>query len=319
MQLIQTAKSIKFNKETDFKGQFVIEPLYPGYGLTVGNSLRRVLLSSIPGAAITSVKIKGVEHEFSTLEHIKEDIVEILLNIKQVNLSIEGKTDSQEPLVIKLKKTGETKVTAGDFKCPTQVNIANKDLHIATLTDKAASLEMECLVEKGMGYLPTENRSKEKLDIGHIAVDAAFTPINHVNIETENVRVGEMTNWDKLILSLETNGTITCQAAFDLAVQILCDQFNFLLQKEEKGTDDKEKVSLPLAEDKKEAQQSLPAAPEKMEEDKTESASEPSSIGSLQISDETPAEENSPALGSPDDVAEEKPKRKRGRPKKEDK
>jgi len=233
MQHIPVAKMIKFESVNDFKGKFIIEPLYPGYGLTVGNGLRRVLLSSMPGAAIVSVKIAGVEHEFSTLDYVKEDVVDITLNIKQVNLSIQGELNPAEPLVIKISKTGEGKVTARDFKVPTQVTIANPGQHIATLTDKAAKFEMECVVDKGMGYLPTENRPGEKLEIGHIAVDAIFTPVNHVSIETEHVRVGEMTNWDKLVLSLETNGTLTCEQAFNLAIGILVEQFSALSKKEE--------------------------------------------------------------------------------------
>jgi len=254
MQPIPTPTSIEFIKETDYKGDFIIEPLYPGYGLTIGNSLRRVLLSSIPGAAITSVKITGVDHEFSSLSYVKEDIVDILLNIKQVHLSIEGEIDPAEPLKITLKKTGEGKVTAGDFDCPTQVSVANKNLQLATLTDKAASLEMECIVEKGMGYVPTENRPTGALDLGHIAVDAIYTPINHVNFRTENVRVGEMTNWDKLILSLETNGTVTCEDAFSLAVSILQDQSNALVLhvKEKEGRKSKAEPKLEVEEDLKE-------------------------------------------------------------------
>lgn len=241
MQHIPVAKMIKFESANDFKGKFIIEPLYPGYGLTVGNGLRRVLFSSMPGAAIVSVKIAGVDHEFSTLDHVKEDVVDITLNIKQVNLSIQGELNPAEPLVIKISKSGEGKVTARDFKLPTQVKIANPDQHIATLTDKAAKFEMECVVDKGMGYLPTENRPGEKLAIGHIAVDAIFTPINHVNAETEHVRVGEMTNWDRLVLSLETNGTITCEQAFNLAIDILVEQFSALAKKEEVKEEVKEK------------------------------------------------------------------------------
>ncbi|PIP75195.1 DNA-directed RNA polymerase subunit alpha [Candidatus Kuenenbacteria bacterium CG_4_9_14_3_um_filter_39_14] len=241
MQHIPVAKMIKFESVNDFKGKFIIEPLYPGYGLTVGNGLRRVLLSSMPGAAIVSVKIAGVDHEFSTLDYVKEDVVDITLNIKQVNLSIQGELDPTEPLVIKISKTGEGKVTAKDFKVPTQVKIANPEQHIATLTDKAAKFEMECVVEKGIGYLPTENRPGEKLEIGHIAVDAIFTPINHVSMETEHVRVGEMTNWDRLILSLETNGAVTCEQAFNLTIDILVEQFSALAKKEEVKEEVKEK------------------------------------------------------------------------------
>lgn len=233
MQQIPAAKTIKFEGKNDFKGKFIIEPLFPGYGLTVGNALRRVLLSSITGSAITSVKIAGVDHEFSTMDYVKEDMVDVVLNLKQVNLSIEGPLDPAEQLIIKINKTGQGKVTAKDFECPSQVKIANPDQHIATLTDKAAKLEMECVVNKGMGYLPTENRPGKKLEIGHIAIDAIFTPINHVNVEIEHVRVGEMTNRDKLILTVETNGAITCQDAFQAAVAILVEQFGALSDKAE--------------------------------------------------------------------------------------
>jgi DNA-directed RNA polymerase subunit alpha len=233
MQLIPAAKSIKFESESDYKGQFIIEPLFPGYGQTVGNALRRVLLSSVPGAAIISMKIEGADHEFSALDYVKEDVVDIALNIKQVNLGIEGEVDEEEPLVIKISKTGEGPVTAGDFKLPTQVKIANPKQVIATLTDKASKFEMECIVEKGMGYLPTENREGDGLEIGHMAVDAIFTPINSVNVEIEHVRVGEMTNWDKLLLSVETNNSITCEDAFTLAVANLVEQFSALGNKSE--------------------------------------------------------------------------------------
>lgn len=283
MQLIPTPTSVEFKKETDYRGDFIIEPLYPGYGLTIGNALRRVLLSSIPGAAITSIKIKGVDHEFSTLPYVKEDIVDILLNIKQVDLKIEGEDvgTPEEPLKITLKKTGEGKITAGDFDCPSQVTIANKDLHLATLTDKAASFEAECIVAKGLGYIPTENRPAGALDIGHIAVDAIYAPINHVSFRTENVRVGEMTNWDKLILTVETNGTVTCQDAFDLSVNILKDQFG-----------------------------SLTAEPSVKSGKKVDA--EPA----IKIEAETVAEEEDEDEDSSD---EEKSKKKRGRPKKEGK
>jgi len=244
MQLIPTAKTIKFDKSTDYKGNFIIEPLYPGYGITIGNTLRRVLISSIPGAAITAVKIKGVDHEFSSIDYIKEDVVDIFLNIKQVNLSIEGEINPDEPLKITLSKKGKTKVTAKDFKCPSQVTIANPDLHLVTLTDAASSLEMECYVETGSGYSPTESREKDKLETDFIAIDAIFTPINHVNVENEHVRVGEMTDWDKLILSVETNGTITCQKAFDFAVNVLSDQF-IALQKTPKDKPTVVKTSKP--------------------------------------------------------------------------
>lgn len=298
MQLIPTAKTITFNKETDHKGQFIIEPLYPGYGLTVGNSLRRVLLSSMPGAAITSIKITGVDHEFSSIDYVKEDMVDILLNIKQVNLSIEGDIDPEEPLVIKINKTGQGKVTVADFKCPSQVKVVNQGLVLATLTDKAAKFEAECIVDKGMGYLPTEGRPGEKLAIGHMAVDAIYTPINYVSLETEHVRVGEMTNWDKLILTLETNGTITCQEAFDFANHILIEQFSALDQKESKSETAK----------KKSKKESVPAEEKDQPAGGEAVKSEEASLG--QNSDLPVAEK-----GETEETAEES--KKRGRPKKD--
>ncbi len=283
MQLIPTPQTIKFEKETDYKGKYIIQPLYPGYGITIGNALRRVLISSMPGAAVTSVKIDGVEHEFSTINYVKEDVVDILLNIKQLNLSVEGEVPEDEPLKITLSKTGEGKVTAKDFQCPSQIKIANPDLHIATLTDKAAKLEMECYVAQGMGYLPTESRD-DKLDIGHMAIDAIFTPINQVSVETEHVRVGEMTNWDKLILSIETNGTITCQQAFELAVNILRQQFDSLVSHQDKG----------------QAEEGVPVETETSEAGTTEEAAQTEEIADVQAAED------------------KEEKKKRGRPKKEE-
>lgn len=282
--LIPIAKSINYEKREHFKGEFIIEPLYPGYGTTLGNALRRVLLSSIPGAAVTSVKINGVQHEFSTISYVKEDVVDILLNIKQVNLKIDGEIDPTEPLVIKIAKSGEGKVTAKDFKCPSQVKIANPELHLATLTDKAASLEIECQVGKGLGYVPVESRMDEKLDIGHIAVDAVYTPIDHINVETEHVRVGEMTNWDKLILTVETNGTISCEDAYKIAVDILVNQFTAL-----KG------------------------------ENKIKAEKEPTIKETEVKIEEVQKEPMATAKAEPEEPVEDKPKKKRGRPRKEDK
>lgn len=228
MHRIPTPKKINFEAQSDRHGKFVIEPLYPGYGITLGNALRRALLSSIPGAAITSVKINGVSHEFSSMPYVKEDLVDILLNLKQVNLSLVGEITDDEPLTIKLDKKGEGKLTAGDFKVPSQIKIANPELLLATLTDKAAHFEAECRIGSGVGYLPTENMDIKKLEIGHMALDAIFTPIEHVAVSTEHVRVGGMTDWDKLIIELGTNGAISCEEAFNMAVDILKEQFNSL-------------------------------------------------------------------------------------------
>ncbi|TAL19681.1 DNA-directed RNA polymerase subunit alpha [Patescibacteria group bacterium] len=200
----------------------VAEPFFQGYGMTVGSALRRVLLSSLPGAAITAVKIKGVQHEFSTLPQVKEDVLEIILNLKMVRL----KSFSAEPVRLRLAVKGEKEVTAGDIQATSDVEIANPKLHLATLTDKNAELEMEVLVERGRGYLPTEERGKEKKELGLIAVDALFSPVINVGIRVENVRVGEITNYDKLILTVETDGTITAKQAIEESSRVLINHFN---------------------------------------------------------------------------------------------
>jgi DNA-directed RNA polymerase subunit alpha len=206
------------------KATFQIEALYPGFGVTLGNSLRRVLLSSLPGAAVTGVKIKGVSHEFSTLPGVLEDVISILLNLKQLRF----KMYSQEPQKATLKVKGEGKVKASDFKVPSQVELVNKDLHIATLISKNAELEIEIEIEKGIGYSPREARKKEKLVVGEIALDAIFTPIRRVAFRVENIRKGERTDFDRLLVEVETDGTITPEEAFSKAAEILQDHFSFL-------------------------------------------------------------------------------------------
>ncbi|MBI4426452.1 MAG: DNA-directed RNA polymerase subunit alpha [Candidatus Kerfeldbacteria bacterium] len=201
--------------------RFVIEPCYPGYGTTLGNALRRVLLSSLPGAAITAVKIENVNHEFSTVPYIKEDAVSILLNLKLVRF----KLHADEPVTLKLNVKGASTVTAADFEAPSTVEIINGKQTIATLTDKAAALTMEIMVAPGRGYVPVENREKEKLEIGWIAVDAVYTPIKVVNFTVENVRVGQITNFDRLVLEVETDGTISPPQALTEAAQILVGHF----------------------------------------------------------------------------------------------
>lgn len=205
---------------------FEIEGLYPGYGLTLGNALRRVLLSSLPGAAVISVKIKGVDHEFSTIPFVVEDVVELILNLKEIRFKIYG----NEPQTISLKVKGEREVKAGDFETPSQVEIVNPQAHIATLTDKRANLEMEAVVEKGWGYVPTESRKKEKLSVGTIAVDAVYTPIKKVNYEVENMRVGDRTDYNRLRLHIETDGTISPEEALKQAAKILVNQFGVLAE-----------------------------------------------------------------------------------------
>jgi len=201
-----------------------IEELCPGYGLTIGNALRRVMLSSLTGAAITSIKIKDVGHEFSTLPGVIEDVVEIILNLKQVRF----KVYSDEPQTIILKAKGERKVLAKDIKTVSQVEIINPNAHIATLTSKNASLEMEIRVEKGLGYSAIESRKREKQEIGTTAVDAIFTPIKMINFKVEDMRVGDKTNYNRLRFDIETDGTITPAEALANAANLLIEHLKIV-------------------------------------------------------------------------------------------
>lgn len=221
MENIQLPNKISFEELGGNKYRVVMEPLYPGYGMTVGNSMRRILLSSLPGAAVTSVKIRGVDHEFSTVPNVKEDVVEIILNLKQMRM----KVYSDHPVRLELKVKGEKTVTAGDFKKNSDVEIVNPSLHIATLDNKSADLEMEVMVQAGRGYVPVEIRENEKMEIGTIAVDAIYTPMKNVNFEVQPVRVGQITNYDQLTITLETDGTINGKDAIETSAKILLDHY----------------------------------------------------------------------------------------------
>ena len=211
--------------EDGFNGIYEIDGLYPGYGHTLGNSLRRVILSSLPGAAITSVKIAGVDHEFSTISGIKEDVITILLNLKKVRLVIH----TDEPQTLTLKAKGVKTITAADIEVPGQVEIINKDQHIATLTDKSAELSIEISVERGLGYVPKEVIQKDRVDIGSISMDAIFTPIKKVNYEVENMRVGNRTDFNRLRISIQTDGTITPHDALERSVLIMVNQLKAII------------------------------------------------------------------------------------------
>ena len=211
--------AVKKVSETASKGEFEITGLYTGYGITLGNALRRALLSSLPGAAITQVKIKGAKHEFSTIENILEDVVEITLNLKKVRFIF----NADEPQILTLKKKGEGAVTAGDIKGNNLVEVANPDQHIATITSKSGDFEMELTIEKGLGYSPVESRKQEKLSIGTIAIDAIFTPVVSVNFEVANMRVGDRTDYNRLLLTIETDATVSPSRALHKASNILKD------------------------------------------------------------------------------------------------
>ena len=210
--------------EENNKGVYEIDGFYPGYGHTLGNSLRRIILSSLPGAAITSIKIDGVSHEFSTMDGIKEDVIVMILNLKKVRL----KMTTDEPQVVTLHVKGPKSVTAGDIKVTGQVEVLNPEQHICEVTGKI-DLNIELHVEKGLGFVPKEVIQKEKVEIGTIAVDAIFTPIRRISYEVENMRVGDKTNHNRLRMAIETNGTLTPREALTRSIEIMIEQLKAIV------------------------------------------------------------------------------------------
>lgn len=204
-------------------GRFIIGPLESGYGITLGNALRRVLLSSLPGAAVASIRISGVHHEFSAIPHVREDTTALILNVKQLRLKLQG----DESARLRVEVNGEGEITAGDIECPPQVEIVNPDLHLLTADSSEAELDMELVVERGKGYSPAEERGK--LPIGEIPVDAVFSPIRKANFVVERARVGQMTNFDRLIMEIWTDGTIEPEEALSSAAQILVEHLSLLV------------------------------------------------------------------------------------------
>ncbi len=214
------------------KGVFEIDGLYPGYGHTLGNSLRRIILSSLPGASVTSIKIDGISHEFSTIEGIKEDVIVMILNIKKLRF----KMASDEPQIVSISIKGPKVVTAEDIKTTGQVEILNKDQYIAEVTGKV-NLNIEIKIEKGLGFIPKEIIQKEKVDIGTIAVDAIFTPIRRVAYEVENMRVGDQTNHNRLRISIETDGTLSAREALTRSIEIMINQLKAIVDFKEIAED----------------------------------------------------------------------------------
>lgn len=205
--------------ESERSGTYEIDGLYPGYGFTLGNSLRRIILSSLPGAAVTHVKIPGVAHEFSTIEGVKEDVVTILLNVRKIRF----KLLSDEPQTITLSVKGPKTVTAADLKLPGQVQVLNPEQHIAEVTGKI-NFELELRAERGLGYIPKEEHQKERVDIGTIALDAIFSPIRRANYEVENMRVGDRTDFNRLRILIETDGTLAPREALERAIETMIHQ-----------------------------------------------------------------------------------------------
>lgn len=244
MPSVSLPKKPKYAPIDNDSGRFEIRGCHPGYGTTLGNALRRVLLSSLEGAAVTSVKIKGATHEFSTIPGVMEDIVQIVLNIKKIRFKMHG----DEPVRVSLKKKGEGKITAKDIKCPTGIEVVNTDQAIATVTDKKTEFELEMEILKGLGYVPVEQQERKEKEIGVIAVDAIYTPIKRVNYEVEDMRVGKRTDYDKITLEIVTDGSITPEEAFGKTVQILVDQFSVLSDVEIASKEDKGEEGKPAAE-----------------------------------------------------------------------
>lgn len=210
--------------EVDTKGVYEIDGLYPGYGHTLGNSLRRIILSSLTGAAITSLKIEGADHEFSTLDGVKEDVITILLHLKQVRFRLL----SDEAQTVKISVKGPKTVTAGDIEVSGQVEVLNKDLHIAEVTGKV-NLSIEMTVEKGLGFVPKDVHQKNKNEVGRLSVDAIFTPIRRVSYEVENMRVGDKTNHNRLRMTIETDGTLSPREALEQAITIMVEQLQAIV------------------------------------------------------------------------------------------
>lgn len=239
-------------------GQVEIDGCYPGYGTTLGNTIRRVLLSSLTGTAVTSIKVSGVSHEFSTLPGVKEDIIQIILNLKKVRF----KCYKNEPVNLTVKEKGAKKITAAQIQCPSDVEVVNKEAPIATITDKKGELEMEIEIQKGLGYVPVEQQEREKKEIGLIAIDAIFTPVRRVNYTVENTRVGKRTDYDKITLEIETDGSLTSQEAYQEAIEIIIEQFGtlkeFQLEKAEIKEEQLEQQEARIQEKESESGESKP-------------------------------------------------------------
>ncbi|HEU0168944.1 MAG TPA: DNA-directed RNA polymerase subunit alpha, partial [Chloroflexota bacterium] len=217
-----TLPRIEALESGDTYGKYEVQPLEPGYGITLGNALRRVLLSSLPGAAVTSIKIDGVYHEFSDIPNIKEDVTELILNTKKIRV----KSFSDDPVMLRLDVSGQRTVTAEDIYCPSDVEIINKELHLATLDSKDAHLSMEFTVERGKGYVPSDQ--KAGLPIGVIPVDAIYTPIEKVVYSTEHTRAGQAFNYDRLLIEIWTDGTMSPTDAIQQGAEVLVRHFSLI-------------------------------------------------------------------------------------------
>ncbi|MEK7653550.1 MAG: DNA-directed RNA polymerase subunit alpha [Patescibacteria group bacterium] len=264
------------------KAKVTIEPCFPGYGLTLGNALRRVMLSSLPGGAVTAVKIKGVSHEFSTLPGVSEDVMEMILNLKQLRVKVEV----DEPVVLRLKVKGEKEVTGADIESSSDAEVINKNLFIASINGPDGELDMELTVKKGIGYESVEEKeekSQETKEIGVIAMDSLFSPVTNVGLNVEATRVGEKVDYDRIILDIETDGTISPEEAVQKAAEILVNQFSWIVEggrEEIQEVDIEAPVIIPEKPEEEIAPaEEAPAASEEIEEKKEEAEPKPRKRG----------------------------------------
>lgn len=234
------------------RGIYEIDNLYAGYGYTLGNSLRRIILSSIPGASITNVRIEGISHEFSKISGIKEDVITILLNLKRVRF----KMHSDEPQTATLSGRGLKDITAKDIDIPSSLEVLNKDEHIATLTAKDAKLNIELTIEKGLGYVARENLRREKVEVGNIVLDAIFTPIRRVNYEVENMRVGDRTDYNRLRFFIETDGSITPAEALEKSIEIMIHHLKAIIGFQEPAAEELKEMESAVSEKEEKAEDS---------------------------------------------------------------
>lgn len=230
MEHILIPSTIEFQTtENPLVGKLVVTPCHQGYGTTLGNALRRVLLSSIPGAAVEAVKIDGVQHEFAGIDGVQEDVIDILLNLKQ--LAVVSHSDA--PVELTLTKKGLGPVTAADFEKNADVEIINQDAVLATVTDAKKTFSMEVIVGRGLGYIPAAEKNSKNLDLGTMLVDSFYSPVKDVGYDVENTRVGDITDYEKLTLTIETNGTITPRDAVRETTKILMNHFSIILEASE--------------------------------------------------------------------------------------
>lgn len=225
---IELPETPKIIREKENEASFEISPCYPGYGVTLGNALRRALLSSLAGAAVTSLKINRVNHEFSGIPGVKEDVIQIMLAFKRLRIKVHP--EASDSIMLSLSAKGKKKVLAKDIKVPDSIEIINKDLHLATLTEKTSTLEIEINLKRGIGYLAVDDKKREEKRIGFIMLDAIFTPIRRVNYRVQNIRVGDRTDFNKLIIDIETDGTITPKEAFTEASNVLVQHFQSFIK-----------------------------------------------------------------------------------------